>query len=136
MALTPLVTLCFPTRDLRAAARFYREGLGLPYSTQVAEGELPEPVAFALNHGVHLMLIPTGGFGWVAGGHTVASPGVSECIVDLALARASDVDALVERARTAGGTIVGEGAMHEWGYSATFEDLDGHLWTLTVPPQA
>ena len=136
MALTPLVTLCLPTRDLVAAARFYREGLGLRYAVDAADGELPEPVVFALNAGVHLMLIPTGGFGWVAGGHAVASPGVSECIVDLTFALAVDVDELVERARAGGGAIVSEGAIHDWGYSATFEDLDGHLWMVTVPRHA
>jgi uncharacterized protein len=136
MAMAPLVTICLPTRDLVAAARFYRAGLGLRYAVVVAEGELPEPVSFALNDGARLMLVPTGGFGWVAGGHAVAGPGVSECIVDLAVARPADVDAIVEGARAAGGTIVAEAAMHEWGYSATLEDLDGHLWTVTVPPQA
>jgi uncharacterized protein len=136
MVLTSLVTICLPTRNLVAAARFYREGLGLPYAVDTADGELPEPVAFALNDGAHLMLIPTGGFGWVAGGHAVANPGVSECIVDLTFALAADVDELVERARAAGGTIVREGAIHDWGYSATFEDLDGHLWMATVTPHA
>lgn len=74
MALTPLVTICLPTRDLVAAARFYREGLGLRYA--------------------------------------------------------------VERARAGGGAIVSEGAIHDWGYSATFEDLDGHLWMVTVARHA
>ena len=32
MAVTPLVTVSLQTRDLVAAARFYREGLGLPYA--------------------------------------------------------------------------------------------------------
>lgn len=132
MATTPLVTVCLPTRELAAAARFYRDGLGLHYAAEVALDTLPEPVVFALNDGAQLMLIPTGGFGWVAAGHTVATPGVSECIVSLTLPSDADVDALVERARAAGGSVVAEPATHDWGYSATFEDLDGHLWMATV----
>lgn len=91
MATTPLVTVCLPTRDLAAAARFYREGLGLPYTSEVAADTLPDHAS---------------------------------------------VDAMVERAGAAGGSVVSEPAMHDWGYSATFEDLDGHLWMVTAAPHA
>jgi uncharacterized protein len=133
MAPPPLVTLCLPSRDLVAAARFYRGGLGLVYAANAGDDELPEPVVFVLNDGAHLMLIPTGGFGWAVGGRAVAGPDVSECIVALTVARANEVDALLERARGAGGTVVSEAAAQEWGYAGTFTDLDGHLWEVTAP---
>lgn len=41
-----------------------------------------------------------------------------------------------DRARAAGGAVVAEGAAHDGGYAATFEDLDGHLWMVSVPPDA
>jgi uncharacterized protein len=128
-----LVTLCLPTRDLAAAARFYRGGLGFPYAANAGDDELPEPVVFVLNDAAHLMVIPTGGFGWAVGDRTVAGPDVSECIVALTVARADEVDGLLERARGAGGTIVSEAAVQEWGYAGTFTDLDGHLWEVTAP---
>jgi uncharacterized protein len=136
MAIASLVTLALPTRDLVAAARFYRDGFGLPCPAPVRSDSLPEPVAFVLNAGVQLMLIPTGGFGWVAGGHAVAAPGVSECLISLTVELPTGVDDLVERGRTAGGTVVSEATTHDRGYSGTFEDLDGHLWMVRAAPDA
>jgi hypothetical protein len=39
---------------------------------------------FVLNDGVGLMLIPTGGFGWIIGDRDVATRGSGECVLDLA----------------------------------------------------
>jgi catechol 2,3-dioxygenase-like lactoylglutathione lyase family enzyme len=45
----------------------------------------------------------------------------------------SDVDATMEQARKAGGTIVD--LAHDRGgvYSGYFQDLDGHLWEILCP---
>ena len=46
-----------------------------------------------------------------------------------------EVDALVEEARTAGATIVRDGAPTFWGgYSAAFLDPDGHAWEIAHNP--
>jgi hypothetical protein len=52
---------------------------------------------FALNDGLRLMLVPSGGFGWVIGDHEVADQGHSECMLGLSRADQADVDELVER---------------------------------------
>ena len=59
------------------------------------------------------MLIPTGGFGWVTAGRTVA-----------------------ERARAAGSEVVAEPEERAWGYCATFTNPDGHMWQVLVPARA
>jgi predicted lactoylglutathione lyase len=81
-----------------------------------------------------LMLVPTGGFGWVVGEHRVAEKGRSECLLGLGAGAEEDVDALVERARAAGADVVTEPARQPWGYTGTFADPDGHLWSVTVLP--
>jgi uncharacterized protein len=122
------VIVCLPTANLRAAYQFYRD-VGL--RTVAGEGdEMPEPVEFVLNDGVHLMVIPRGGFGWVAGGNEVAPRGSSECILSLTARSEEEVDALVGRVRAAGGEIAADPARESWGYSATFKDLDGHVWMV------
>ncbi len=89
---------------------------------EVADDGVPEPLQFVLNDGVRLMLIPTGGFGWVIGDHEVAPPGQSECIMNLEAAMTAGVDEIVERAQ------------QPWGYASALADPDGHLWMVTSGP--
>ncbi|MBL0696466.1 VOC family protein [Comamonas sp. JC664] len=126
----PHVIVSLPTRDLARAFRFYREGLGFALMAETEGDAMPEPVHFRLNAGVSLMLIPTGGFGWVAGGNRVAEQGVSECILGLSLETEAQVDALVAKAREAGAEVPAPPARQPWGYSGTFKDPDGHVWML------
>lgn len=78
------------------------------------------------------MLIPTGGFGWVIGGHEVAARGQSECVLSLGVVSPADADAIVERARAAGGEVLTEPETQPWGYAAVFADPDGHPWMVST----
>ncbi|WP_237077336.1 VOC family protein [Myxococcus xanthus] len=127
---SPHVVVSLPTRDLERAFRFYREGLGFRLVVETADDAMPEPVHFTLNAGVSLMLIPIGGFGWVAGGNKVAEQGVSECILSLSLETEAQIDAFVAKAREAGAEIPSAPGQKPWGYSGTFKDPDGHVWML------
>ena len=80
------------------------------------------------------MLIPQKGFGWVIGDRQVAEPWACECLLSLDAADAAAVDALVERARAAGAEVVAEPARQPWGYTGTFADPDGHLWSVVAEP--
>lgn len=128
---TPLV-VSLPIADRRTSFRFYQEALGLEPIGEPADDGVPEPLQFVLNEGTRMMLIPTRGFGWVVADHEVAPPGQSECLLSLSADGDADVDALVERARTAGATVVQEPEGKPWGYIATFADPDGHLWMVTT----
>jgi uncharacterized protein len=128
----PPVVIALPIADRPTSLAFYRDGLGFGAFGPVADDGVPEPLQFALNDGVHLMLIPRGGFGWVTAGHEVAAPGTSECLLTLTAGSESGVDALVGRARDAGATVTTEPGPQPWGYAGTFADPDGHLW-MVVP---
>jgi predicted lactoylglutathione lyase len=121
------IVISLPIADRRTSFDFYREALGLEAVGELAEDGLPEPLQFAVNDGLRLMLVPSGGFGWVIGDHEVAPRGVSECVLSVA----GDVDETVRRAQAAGATIVSEPAAPPWGYTGTFADPDGHLWMVT-----
>jgi predicted lactoylglutathione lyase len=130
---TAPVTIALPTADRRISYLFYRDGLGLEAIGELAEDGVPEPLQFVLNDGVRIMLIPTGGFDWITGDHEVAPRGHSECVVSVSAGAETDVDEMVQRARTAGSTIVAEPGQQPWGYTGTFADPDGHLWQVTAP---
>ncbi|TNH30349.1 VOC family protein [Micromonospora orduensis] len=134
MTFAPVI-VSLPIADRPTSYRFYRDGLGLDAVGELADDGLPEPLQFAVNDGLRLMLVPSGGFGWVIGKNEVAARGQSECVLSLDVASPADADALVERARAAGAEVVTEPAAQPWGYAGTFADPDGHLWMVSVAPE-
>jgi len=128
------VVVSLPIADRRTSFAFYREGLGLDAVGELADDGVPEPLQFALNDGVHLMLIPTGGFGWVIGDREVAARGHSECMLVLHAESQAAVEEMVKRAHHAGAEIVTQPGQQPWGYAGTIADPDGHLWMVTSEP--
>jgi predicted lactoylglutathione lyase len=124
--------IALPIADRRVAHDFYRDGLGLEAFGGPSDDGIPEPLQFRLGTDVSLMLIPTGGFGWVTGGRPVADRGTSECLLSVSVESATEVDALVAKAAAAGAEVVVPPAAQPWGYTAVLADLDGHLWQITT----
>ena len=130
--MAPPALVCLPTADRATSFAFYRDGLGLEAIGALADDGVPEPLLFRLNDQTRLMLVPTGGFGWVIGdGHEVAGPGTSECVLGIGAGSDAEVDAIIERARAAGATVSSDPAPQPWGYASVFADPDGHLWNVT-----
>jgi uncharacterized protein len=123
--------ISLPVADRVRSHAFYRDGLGLEAIGELADDGVPEPLLFVLNPMVRLMLVPTGGFGWVIGDRKVADAGTSECVLGIGATTEDGVKAIVERARGAGATVAAEPAPQPWGYAASFADPDGHVWTVT-----
>jgi hypothetical protein len=102
----PPVVLALPTDDPVRAHAFYRDGLGLTAIAAPADDGVPEPLQVVVSAGLHLMLIPRGGFGWATGDHDVAAPGTSECLLSLPAGDDAEVDAVLARAEAAGATVL------------------------------
>ena len=124
------VTVALPTADRRTTYEFYGAGLGLETIGPLADDGVPEPLQFVVNEGLRLMFVPTGGFGWIAGGHEVAEPGTSECMLVIGAATDAEVDAIIAKAVAAGAKTVIDPAAQSWGYAGSFADPDGHLWMV------
>jgi uncharacterized glyoxalase superfamily protein PhnB len=128
-------TISLATADRRRSLAFYRDGLGLEAFGPLADDGIPEPLQVRLGSSVSLMLIPTGGFGRVAGEDRVAPSGANECVLCV---YAPDEDAVRVRyaaALAAGGTSVYEPAQQDWNaFAAQVDDPDGHLWMILVQP--
>ncbi len=97
MSNPPPVVVSLPIADRSTSFTFFRE-LGFDAIGEPDEDGVPEPLQFELGTGVRLMLVPTGGFGWVIGPHEVAAPRQSECVLSLGAGSDAAVDDLVKRA--------------------------------------
>ncbi|HIY65991.1 MAG TPA: VOC family protein [Candidatus Agrococcus pullicola] len=113
---------------------FYAEVFGLEPKGGPSDDGVPEPLQFDLGPGIRLMLIPTGGFGWVLEGRAVANPDVSECVMSLQLESKEEVDRLVDRVPAAGGEVDAAPAQQDWGYAALVSGPDGHAWQFVAEP--
>jgi len=122
--------ISLPTEDRRRSYAFYQEAFGFEPFGEPGDDGLPEPLQFAIAEGVNLMLIPTGGFGWVLGDQPAAARGTSECILSVHVDTEEAVDALAARAVAAGATMVTKPTRKPWAYLATFTDPDDHLWMV------
>ncbi len=129
------VTIALPIKDRRRSYEFYRSGLGFTVPGEPDKDGVPEPLRLSLGDSVRVMLIPTGGFGWVLSGRKKATPGRSECIISLSLPTNGDVDDLLKRAEKAGGEVIRQPSEQQWGYDAAFADLDGHVWQIAAADQ-
>jgi uncharacterized protein len=122
-----LVTL--GVRNLERAQAFYQDGLGWPLSGTSVEGE----VAFFRTGGTVLALWsrealaedanldPEGrGFSGFALAHNVAQK--------------EEVDAVLEEAVSAGGTVAREGRDVFFGRNGYFADPEGYLWEVAWNP--
>lgn len=128
-------TISLATADRRRSLVFYRDGLGLEAFGELADDGLPEPLQLRLGADVSLMLIPPGGFGWVAGEDRVAPPGANECVLSIYVPDADALRARYEAALAAGGINVFAPSQREWGvFAAQIADPDGHLWMILVRP--
>lgn len=133
MARRPVI-VCLPIADRRTSFTFYRDGFGFEPIGEAADDGVPEPLQFALDDAVRLMLIPTDGFGSVIGDRAVAPRGSSECVLNLAAETDSCVDEIVKRACDAGAKTIIPSGQQPWGYAGIVADPDGHVWIVTSQP--
>jgi uncharacterized protein len=127
--------------DLAAALAFYRDGLG--WSTEgiiatefVGDAEQPSGavVMFTLEHGLILALYPRTELAKDARVPLDAVSATEFSIGHLVNSR-EEVDALLQRAVSAGATMTDPPHDRPWGiYSGYFKDPDGHLWEIIWNP--
>ena len=116
--------------DLGASRRFYVDGLG--WEPEVDEPD--EVLMFRVADKVVLSLWDERGF-TAEIGHPPARGGVPPITLAHNLASARGVDTVLEQARVAGASEVGEAAEREWGgYTGYFADPDGFRWEVAYNP--
>lgn len=122
--------------DLERAVRFYRDGLGLPtdgiVGTEFEHGAL---AFFELAGGLGLALWPRTSLAHELG-IAVGARGATDCALAHNTGSATEVDAVMQQAQSAGAVVVRPAAATFWGgYAGWFRDPDGHLWEIAWNPQ-
>lgn len=116
--------------DVQRAATFYREGLGFP------QLESPPTVAFFTLHGTWLGLFSAPALAKEAGvPYPDVRPPSNPSSISYNVASEQEVEHMLAVAVAAGATVTAEPTKMHWGgYSAYFQDLDGHLWEIAYNP--
>jgi catechol 2,3-dioxygenase-like lactoylglutathione lyase family enzyme len=114
--------------DLSRATAFYRDGLGLP-----VHGDFSGVTFFNLR-GTWLSLYSRADLAADAGFSPEGS-GFAGITLAHNVKSKEEVDALLQKAQSAGAQITKPAQDTEWGgYSGYFADLDGHLWEIAWNP--
>src|SRR5262245_37627104 len=113
-------------RDLKRAKQFYHEGLGWPILQEAGPW-----LAFSLGDGSSVL----GLFPWEALAQDAGVPADGSGFRGVTLSylvRSNErVDAVMDEAKRAGGTIAKAAQQAQWGgYFGYFADPDGYLWKV------
>ena len=130
----PRVTLItLGVEDLKRSLSFYRDGLGWPTDGIVGEEfENGAVVFFELRKGLKLALWPRTSLAAVA---HVNTTGTASFELAHNVRSKEEVDEVIALARAAGANVTSPPADQPWGgYSAHFQDPDGHLWEIAWNP--
>ncbi len=128
--MTRPVTISLPIGGRQRSYEFYQSALSLEPVGEPAEDGVPEPLQFRLDEHTILMLVPTGGFGWVIGDREIAPRGSSEVLLSLTAASPGEVSRIVERMHAGGGVILAAPMQQDWGFAGVATDPDGHAWQI------
>jgi uncharacterized protein len=121
--------------DLERALHFYRDGLGLPTEGIVGQEFEHGAVAFFdLAAGLKLAVWPRQSLAHDSG-LPVSAPSPTDFTLAHNVSSRSEVDAVMEQAKTAGAVVVKPAQVTFWGgYAGYFQDPDGHLWEVAWNP--
>ncbi len=123
-----MIFVTLPVRDLSAARAFY-EALGL----RIEENSSDEhSAAVVVDATITVRLMTREAFAGLVPGE-VGDPAAGTTVVNvLAVDSRAEVDDLVSRAASAGGTSSPPVTEDEASYTGSFTDPDGHAWRVTA----
>jgi catechol 2,3-dioxygenase-like lactoylglutathione lyase family enzyme len=128
-----VVTLA--VQDLEAAVAFYRR---LGWTTEGIVGQdIKDGVVafFDLPHGMKLALWPQQSLQNDTGMHVATPNNPTSFSLGYNVNSKEEVQEALETVREAGATILQESREREWGgWTAYFQDPDGHLWEIVYNP--
>jgi predicted lactoylglutathione lyase len=127
-----------PIKDMERSQAFFR-ALGFSFNPQFTNAQ---GACMVISEDIFAMLLVEPFFQTFTKKPIADARKSTEVLVCLSCDSREEVDALVKKALTAGGTAPNAPQDHGFMYGHGFEDLDGHVWELVwmdpnaAPPQA
>lgn len=118
--------------DLPKSKKFF-ESLGLAFNLQFSNDQ---GACLVLGDNLFAMLLVTDFFKTFTAKPLCDPRANTEVLICLSCESREEVDALVAKARSAGGAVPREPIVHGNMYGHGFEDLDGHIWELVYMDSA
>ncbi|CAG4920470.1 VOC family protein [Paraburkholderia gardini] len=115
-----------PVDDLPKSIAFFR-ALGLSFNPQFTNDS---GACLEIGENIYAMLLVKPFFKGFTGKPVADAKATTECLLCLSCESRAEVDALVAKAVSAGGTAPRAPTDHGFMYGHGFEDLDGHIWEL------
>ena len=113
--------------DLVKSVSFYQDALELP-EQGMDNGE--DHILFEMQDNLSLVLYSRSKLE-VFANQTNTTKKPSEFILSIAADSEEEVDSILKRAITAGGTLLpNQPKKFDWGYTGHFQDPDGHTWEI------
>jgi predicted lactoylglutathione lyase len=117
--------------DLEKSMQFYRDGLGLP-TKGIQEG-FSDHVLFEMENGLSFVLFLRSETAKLAN-QPVTQKSSAESILSYFASSKQEINDILKRVEAAGGSMRGVPEDNPWGYTAYFQDPDGHIWELLYSP--
>ncbi|HKV84782.1 MAG TPA: VOC family protein [Ktedonobacterales bacterium] len=112
-------------QDLNRSKQFYGEGLGC-----TIEKDYPHFVSINLGEGSSSLALYQREAAAYDAGVSAEGSGFRGVSFHYIVPSSAEVDAVMEKAVAAGGSVVKAAAGTQWGYFGYFSDPDGYLWKV------
>lgn len=122
-----------PVKDLNKAIAFFTQ-LGFTFNAQFTD---ETATCMIVSNDIFVMLLTEAKFQTFTPKSICDATKSTEVLVCLSCESRADVDDIVSKAVTAGGTTYNEPQDHGFMYAHGYQDLDGHIWELIyMEPEA
>lgn len=115
-----------PVKDLEKSKTFFTS-LGFSFNAQFSN---EAAVCMIISESIFVMLLTEQFFKTFTTKPIANAKASTEVLICLSCASRTEVDDLVRKAVTAGGSVPRGPQDHEFMYAHGFEDIDGHIWEL------
>lgn len=115
-----------PVKDLKKSMSFF-EQIGFSFNMQFTDDNA---ACMVINDHTFSMLLTEAHFKNFTSKEIVDATRQTESLISLAVESREQVDAIVEKAIAAGGSLASDPRDYGFMYQVGFQDLDGHIWEV------
>ena len=130
--MTTKIFVNLPVKDLKRSIDFFTQ-LGFSFNPQFTDEKAG---CLVIGENIYAMLITESFFQTFTKKEISDATKTTEVLISIDVESRADVDAMVNKAVAAGGSIYREPEDHGWMYGHCFADPDGHQWEVLYMDEA